>query len=287
MQDQIANIENRLEELRKPININDNSDDDTGVPGGTGGRSGGDDGTPPRPPGRDEFDEQTRRLNRLCGNHPSLPPRRPRVPRPDVEPDLCDILNNRLNRLRYGSITPNQEEKILAKRLSERQREIAQIPKGTVKSRKSNAGLFQPILPDTLPPTPNRDDYWPPPPVGPSDNNFIKLQLPPKRQFSPKTKPQLPPKPIIDNFARPLTKIIDDQKNTIQIIPKKEEVGLNEMNLSEQLSKIFPNINEVNKQDEEKFKEDVNDLTEILTRIGEDDTPFEFEFFYWRKKQKI
>ena len=50
---------------------------------------------------------------------------------------------------------------------------------------------------------------------------------------------------------------------------------------------MFPNINEVNKQDEEKFKEDVNDLTEILTRIGEDDTPFEFEFFYWRKKQKI
>ena len=288
MQDQIANIENRLEELRKPININDNSDDDTKWSGGGGGV---DDGTPPRQPGRDEFDELTRRLNRLRGNRSPLPPprtsRRPRVPTPDVEPDLCDVLNNRLNRLRYGSITPNQEEKTLAKRLSERQREIAQIPKGTVKSRKSNAGLFQPILPDTLPPTPNRDDYWPPPPVGPSDNNFIKLQLPPKRQFSPKTKPQLPPKPIIDNFARPLTKIIDDQKNTIQIIPKKEEVGLNEMNLSEQLSKIFPNINEVNKQDEEKFKEDVNDLTEILTRIGEDDTPFEFEFFYWRKKQKI
>ena len=286
MQNQIANIENRLEELRKPININDNSDDDTGALGGSGGGGRGDDGTPPRPPGRDEFDERTRRF-RLCGNQPSLPPRRPRIPRPDVEPDLCDILNNRFNRLRYGSITPNQEDKILAKRLSERQREIAQIPKGPVKSRKSNVGLFQPILPDTLPPTPNRDDYWPPPPVGPFGNNFIKPQLPPKRQFSPKTKPQLPPKPIIDNFARPLTKIIDDEKNTIQIIPKKKEVGLNETNLSEQLSKIFPNINEVNKQDEEKFKENVNDLTEILTRIGEDDTPFEFEFFYWRKKQKI
>ena len=285
MQNQIANIENRLEELRKPININDNSDDDMGMPGGSGGRD--DDGTPPRPPGRDEFDERTRRLNRLCGNHPSLPPRRPRVRRPDVELDLCDILNNRLNRLRYDSITPNQEEKILAKRLLERQREIAQIPKGTVKSRKSNVGLFQPIFPDTLPPTPNRDDYWSPPPVGPSDNNFIKPQLPSKRQFSPKTKPQLPPKPIIDNFALSLSKIIDDEKNTIQIIPKKKEVGLNETNLSEQLSKIFPNINEVNEQDEEKFKEDVNDLTEILTRIGEDGTPFEFEFFYWRKKQKI
>ena len=121
-------------------------------------------------------------------------------------------------------MTLNQGEKILAKRLSERQREIAQIPKGTVKSRKSNVGLFQPILPDTPPPTLNRDDYWPPPPVGRSDNNFMKLQLPPKPQFSPKTKLQLAPKSIIDNFARPLTKIIDDEKNTIQIIPKKKNL---------------------------------------------------------------
>ena len=164
MQDQIANIENRLEELRKPININDNSDDDTKWSGGGGGV---DDGTPPRQPGRDEFDELTRRLNRLRGNRPPLPPprtsRRPRVPTPDVEPDLCDVLNNRLNRLRYGSITPNQEEKISAKRLSERQREIAQIPKGTAKSREINVGLFQQILLDIPPPTPNRDYYWLPP----------------------------------------------------------------------------------------------------------------------------
>ena len=112
-----------------------------------------------------------------------------------------------------------------------------------------------------------------PPPVGPSDINFIKPQLPSKPQFLPKTKLQLPPKPIIDNFARPLTKIIDNEKNVIQIIPKKEEVGLNEMNLSEQLSKFFPNIDEVNKQDEEKCKEDADDLTEVLSTIGEDNTP--------------
>ena len=99
MQDQIANIENRLEELRKPININDNSDDDMGTPSGTGGRDRDNDGTPYRPPGRDEFDELTRRLNRLRGSHPPLL----RIPRPDVEPDLHDVLNNRLNRLRYGS----------------------------------------------------------------------------------------------------------------------------------------------------------------------------------------
>ena len=35
---------------------------------------------------------------------------------------------------------------------------------------------------------------------------------------------------------------------------KKKKVGLNETNSSEQLSKIFPNIGEFNKQDEEKFK---------------------------------
>ena len=60
---------------------------------------------------------------------------------------------------------------------------------------------------------------------------------------------------------------------------KKKGVNLNEMNFSEQLSKLFPNIHEVNKEDKEKFVEDVNDLTEILSRIGEDDTPFEFELF--------
>ena len=193
--------------------------------GGGGGGGTGDDGTPSRPPRRDELNDLTRRLNRLCA--PLPPPRttrRPRVPRPEVEPDLRNVLNNRLYRLRYGSITPNQEEKTLAKRLSERQREIAQIPKGTVKSRKSDVGLFQPILPDNPPPTHIRDDYWPPPSSVPSDNNFIKPQLPSKPQFSPKKKSQVPPKPIIDDFARPLTKIIDDKKNTIRIISKKKKL---------------------------------------------------------------
>ena len=132
MQDQISKIENRLE-LRKPINVDDNSDDDTGAPGGGGDVRGGDDGTPPRLPHRDEFDNLTTRLNRLC--MPLAPPRttrRPCVPRSDVKPDLRDILNDRLYRLRYGSIAPNKKEKTLVKRLSERQREIARIPIGTV-----------------------------------------------------------------------------------------------------------------------------------------------------------
>ena len=48
IQDQIGNIENRLEELRKPTNINDNSGDDTSAVGGSGGRGRDDGGTSPR-----------------------------------------------------------------------------------------------------------------------------------------------------------------------------------------------------------------------------------------------
>ena len=220
MQDQIANIENRLEELKSQlilmiivmtiqahqVEVEAEAEAEAMMAFLLDHMV-------------DEFDELTRRFNRLQGNHPPLPPprtlRRPHVPRPDVESDLHDVLNNRLKRLRYGPITPIQEEKISAKRLSERQSKVTQIPKGTVKSRKSDVGLFQPILLDTPPPTPNRGNYWPPPPVGPSDINFIKSQFPPKSQFLSKTKSQLPLKPIIDNFARPLTKIIDDEKNTI------------------------------------------------------------------------
>ena len=52
MQDQIANIENRLEELKSQLILM--IDDDTSAPGGSGGRGrgGGDDGIPPRPHGR-------------------------------------------------------------------------------------------------------------------------------------------------------------------------------------------------------------------------------------------
>ena len=188
VQDDIINIENRLEKLRRPVNISYNSDNEAGGPGDEGGDDGGgDDGTPPRPPTRtprnDGFDELTKRLNRL-----SAPPYPPRLPKPNPRgTDMRDVLTKRLNRLRHGEITSSLEEKTLAKRLAERNRGLAQLPKGAVKARKSDIGLFQPVLPDIPPPTPDRNDYWLPPPVVPADNNFIKPQLPPK--------PQLPKKP--------------------------------------------------------------------------------------------
>ena len=174
MQDDIINIENRLEKLRRPVNINYNSDDEPGGPGGGGGGDGGrDDGTPPRPPTRtrrdDGFDELTKRLNRLRA--PAYPPKPPK-PNPRGI-DLRDVLTKRLNRLRYGEITPSLEEKTLATRLAERNMELVQLPKGAAKARKSNLGLFQPVLSGMSPPTPDRNYYWLPPPFVPADNNFV------------------------------------------------------------------------------------------------------------------
>ena len=61
-----------------------------------------------------------------------------------------------------------------------------QIPKGIIKSRKSDGGF---ILPDTPSATPNREEFPPLPyftllPVGPSDTNFIMPQIP-KPQIAP------------------------------------------------------------------------------------------------------
>ena len=120
----------------------------------------------------------------------------------------------------------------------------------------------------------------------PADDNFIKPQLPPKPQLP--TKPQLPPKPLIDAFARPLTKIVEAKKNKIEIIAKKE-LSINKTNLSEQFTKFFPNIDEVEKekQDDEKFEKEVKNLAEILSKIDEDETPFEFEFFSGGKTENF
>ena len=48
--------------------------------------------------------------------------------------------------------------------------------KGLVK-RRSYERSFVPVIPDTPPPTPIRNDYLPPPPVEPSDENFVKPEI--------------------------------------------------------------------------------------------------------------
>ena len=100
------------------------------------------------------------------------------------------------------------------------------------------------------------------PSVGPSDTNFITPQKP---------KPQIAP--------------LIDKKNAINIIPKKTH--LEEANLSEQLTQIFHNLDDIKDEGDQTFKETVENLTETLSKISEDDTSFEFEFFTGGRNEKF
>ena len=91
--------------------------------------------------------------------------------------------------------------------------------KGLVK-RRSSEGSFIPVMPDTPPPTPIRNDYLPPPPVQPSDENFIRPAIDTTRALG-------------DNFSRPktifeTTKIVDPKKKKkkIEITLQKEKTHI-------------------------------------------------------------
>ena len=120
MQDEIAKIENRLEQLKRPININNNRDDETSRLGGGSGRTGPGTpglGLPPRYP--DSIEDMTGKLNILCGICAFSPSLQPPPPGDTIQ----EALQNRFNRIRYGPIELSPEEKLLNRRLSERQRD--------------------------------------------------------------------------------------------------------------------------------------------------------------------
>ena len=66
--------------------------------------------------------------------------------------------------------------------------------------------------------------------------------------------PDVPQTPIVDKFSRPLTKMVDDRKNTIEITSKKSEADIEKTNLSQSLAELFRDINEVLEEDKKHFK---------------------------------
>ena len=98
----------------------------------------------------------------------------------------------------------------------------------------------------------------------------------------------MPQTPIIDKFSKPLTKMADDRKNTIEVTPKKPEADIEEKNLSQSLAELFPDINEVLEEDKknEGNQDVIENLEEILSDI-ERKSPFEFEFFTGGKNKKF
>ena len=98
----------------------------------------------------------------------------------------------------------------------------------------------------------------------------------------------MPQTPITDKFSRPLTKMVDDRKNTIEVTPKKPEADIEEKNLSQSLAELFPDINEVLEEDKknEGNQDVIENLEEILSNIDRQ-MPFEFEFFTGGKNKKF
>ena len=113
---------------------------------------------------------------------------------------------------------------------------------------------------------------------------FSDRSLSPLRNKLPNIAP-LPSKPTIDNFARPITQITDEKNNTIALTPKRQIPKIEEINLSEQLQSIFADVNETIKEESETFKENIEDLDEIINKVSNipDDQDkqkiFEFKFF--------
>ena len=103
-----------------------------------------------------EIEELNSRLNATCSGRltSSFIPSTERDP--DENADMQDILNNRLNRLRYGPSVPTSTEKFLTRQQQLRDNEISQIPKGLVSARRGE------LFPDQFP-SPGPDFFKPPP----------------------------------------------------------------------------------------------------------------------------
>ena len=91
--------------------------------------------------------------------------------------------------------------------------------------------------------------------------------------------------PIFEtDFSRPKTSLIDKKNNTIEIIPqvkeKQKEPDISEINLSKELSKLFPDIDEKINQDKTKIpKVELSQLSEILSEINRGEIPKQLQFF--------
>ena len=73
--------------------------------------------------------------------------------------------------------------------------------------------------------------------------------------------------------------MINKKKNIVQVTPKKDTTNeINETNLSDCLTQLFPDIDEVEEEDKNKVKDknnemEIDQVTEILARTDNDTIP--------------
>ena len=98
--------------------------------------------------------------------------------------------------------------------------------------------------------------------------------------------PSIDPFPSLHNindFSRPITDVVDEKNKAIEITPKKIPLRpIGQKQLSQQLNKIFPDIDATIKERESSFKGRTDNIEELVEKIGrneESELTFEFEFF--------
>ena len=206
-QGEVDKTQLRLDALKYGVNKDDDDDENKGSGGSGGGDDNGMPGSGPPPPRtpQQEIDDIVKRLDILRGNTI------------DVSPDNDAAQNSR--------ITARQnQERFRNRQIKEREKELSNIPKGIINKKKSSINFN---FPDTPPQTPlqrsnrtefdeDEEDFPPPPhflkPTSPRETSFLFSDgsLSPLRNKLPNIA-QIPSKPTIDNFTRPITLITDEK----------------------------------------------------------------------------
>ena len=131
------------------------------------------------------------------------------------------------------------------------------------------------------------------PPIQSATTSFYSNPLPPIPSDTPQSISPLrnklpsidpfPSLPNINDFSRPITELVDERDNTIEITPKKIDLPpIGQKQLSKELNQLFPDVDATIKEKEDSFKERTENIVDLIERVGENEKSqltFQFEFF--------
>ena len=152
-----------------------------------------------------------------------------------------------------------------------------------------NRSIQRSHLPPMTPKTP-LPPILPSTPREPSFSSPAEASVSPLRKKLPSIDP-FPSLPNINDFSRPITDVVDEKNNRIMITPKKAPLPpIGQKQLSQELNKIFPDVDNTFKEKADTFKERTLDINELFEKVGRDEkseATFEFEFFSGGKNSKF
>ena len=144
-----------------------------------------------------------------------------------------------------------------------------------------------------LPPITPKTPLLPILPSTPRETSFsspAEASVSPLRKKLPSIDP-FPSLPNINDFSRPITDVVDEKNNTIMITSNNTPLPpIGQKQLSQELNKIFSDVDNTIKEKANTFKEQTLDIDELVEKVGKDEkseATFEFEFFSGGKNSKF